>query len=184
MTPYDPLSKDALDQDWKAAEAYTKYSAELLRLALLAIAGLGTLLLKVSDRDVDDMEGLCLEFLPSFVFLLLCAAFALLHRSFANELMAAHSAYLRRTAALPENVDPANEAYRKAETKRVWRNIYLKASTWAINLSALALVLGVLLAGHPAIDALSAQGDTDQGADNTAVQTIRHVAVRHWHTQR
>jgi len=147
-----PLAKDTLDQDWKLADGYIAYSAELLRLSLLAITGIATLCIKLHDAHEKTFAGIVYSFILPLTVLLLSAGCALAHRFVAIDSMAFHLESLRLDArSLLEYPDStcqnlADLTKSKSEAKgRDWRFCLAGRLLW---ISAVTLLLGLVLSAR------------------------------------
>ncbi len=164
------LSKDALDQDLKAADGYVVYSAELLRLALLEMTGIAALLLKMSEKLGAPIHQSACEFGPTCLVLLICAGCCLWHRYVAVDSMALHIEYLRQKAEsltgtdLPTGREPRH--LNRIEEAKQRRDSRFHLAEWLLKISAIALLAGVALAILPVVNALSyiAKAETSKTA--------------------
>jgi hypothetical protein len=143
------LSKDALDPDWKLADGYIAYSGELLRLSLLAIGGIATLCLSLSQKGKSWHTLMWIFSLPLVGFLL-STGFALAHRFTAMDSMAFHIASIRlrkRGAGAYEDSGCQNHADLIESKKQAkGRDLRFTLADWSIRFSAFFLFLGVLCA--------------------------------------
>ncbi len=134
-----PVDAQAYRVDLELQDRYTAYSAEILRLALLGIAGYGFLLKDVilADRAAGSFAQRAHAVGPLLVGGVVClglaAALALQHRLFATGCVACIVAFLRKNAA-------GRGAEADAERDALRRN--LKWAGRLLRLSALALGLG------------------------------------------
>jgi hypothetical protein len=146
-----PLDDSALQSDWKACDGYIAYSAELLRISLLAISGLAALCLKVHEKGTNTETIPVSVFRNSFVALAIAAGLSLVHRYLANDAMAFHIEALRRRKrnrpARTENEKEIKSDAVLAKRQESFRNRLFRASNWALIGAALCLILGVVLAG-------------------------------------
>jgi hypothetical protein len=133
------IDENAYKVDLELQDRYTAYSAEILRLALLGIAGYGFLL-----KDLVFTEHAPLSFIHRAYdgwYLLMggaislgcSAALALQHRLCATDCVACVAAFIRKNAC-----GRADEA----ETERVALRRNLKRAALILRLSALLLALG------------------------------------------
>src|SRR5262249_2779898 len=96
------IDRDAFELDLKINEGYQSYSAELLRLSLLALTGLAFVWLKLYLPDKDaafrDLSsfGVYGSLAVAFLAFVLSSGAALLHRNTASESLAYHLTALRR----------------------------------------------------------------------------------------
>lgn len=145
------LNDNALQSDWKACDGYIAYSAELLRISLLAISGLAVLCLKVHEKGTNNEIIPVSIFRTSFVALAIAAGLSLIHRYLANDAMAFHIEALRRRKrnrpTQMENKKKIESDAVLAKRQEVFRNWLFRASNWALIGAAVCLILGVLLAG-------------------------------------
>lgn len=126
-------------------DGYVNYSAELLRISLLAMTGIATLCVKLHDQLKTSFHDLVWSFSPASCTLLIASACALAHRFVATDSMSFHLASLRLHArASGDAPDPDDtKKAKKQEAGRRWRLIASERLLWS---SAAALILGVLLA--------------------------------------
>jgi hypothetical protein len=97
------INKEAFELDLKINEGYQQYSAELLRLSLLAITGLSAVWLKIQfpDHPIAAIgAGFSKLLFASFALLCVSAAAALTHRYTAADSLAYHLTMLRRLPAI------------------------------------------------------------------------------------
>jgi hypothetical protein len=87
--------KESLDQDWKLADGYIAYSAELLRLSLLALTGIATLCFKLQTKPGCKLAPIIWSFIVPITAFMISAASALVHRFLAIDSMAFHLKSLR-----------------------------------------------------------------------------------------
>jgi len=134
-----PVNEEAYKVDLELQDRYTAYSAEILRLALLGIAGYGFLL-----KDLVFAEHAPTTFAHrahDAWYLLICGALclgfsavlALQHRLCATECVACVASYLRKNAC-----GRAEEA----EADRGALRANLRKAALLLRLSALLLALG------------------------------------------
>jgi hypothetical protein len=84
--------------DFEIADKYINFSSELLRLSLLAITGIGALMMYSFDKESNlhlTMLDKYLFFLTLFFFAL-ASGTALGHRFWASDSLSYHIAYLRK----------------------------------------------------------------------------------------
>ena len=139
--------KEAFEQDMRLLDGYVNYSAELLRMSLLAITGIATLCVTLHAQLKTSFHDLVWSFSPALCALVIASACALAHRFMATDSMAFHLASLRLHArAFGDAPDPgdAKEA-KKQESGRKWRLLASERLLWS---SAAALLIGVLFAAH------------------------------------
>jgi hypothetical protein len=142
------LPAGTIDRDFSIADGYRSFSAELLRLALLGIAGVGFLLVRLqpessdaatASRHVAALTPWVHVALGSFA---VCVAAALAHRYCASDSLTCHVVYLRRLLIGRPATDP------KVEGERTQRNRMYKRSKWLLVAASVTLTLGaVALAG-------------------------------------
>jgi hypothetical protein len=132
------------DDDYKLLEKYQCHSAELVRVALLGVAGIGALFVTKPDaaliRLTNPLTRWC--FVLALIGFGLSAGFGLMHRYFSTDSMAC----LLKRSRLEAEV-PRDDAKIRKETARLFRAFDLSA--WSIGASAISLGLGavVLAAG-------------------------------------
>jgi hypothetical protein len=157
-----PLNDGALQSDWKACDGYIAYSAEVLRISLLAISGLAALCLKVHAKNASVETVPVSVFRDSFVALAIAAGLSLVHRYLANDAMAFHiEALRRRTRNRPEHNDNGKEIKSDivlAKRQEYLRNRLFQAANWALIGAAVCLIVGVVLAGLSMGNVVTASG--------------------------
>src|ERR1019366_2704098 len=97
------IAKEAFELDLKINEGYQAYSQELLRLALLAIAGVSTIWLKLyldPSQKAHPSIHLEITLLCVFTLLIISAGCSLTHRYLAFDSLACHLIALRRKVRL------------------------------------------------------------------------------------
>jgi hypothetical protein len=145
------LPKDALEQDWKVTDGYIAYSAELLRLSLLAITGIATICVKLLDNN-KPLHASVEEFGVPLAFLVISSGCALAHRYIATDSMYWHIEGLRRTLRKrPASSVAANAKKKplsdegKAEMLLSKRNGRYKLASYVLGVAAASLLIGVAL---------------------------------------
>ena len=134
-----PVDEKVYRVDLELQDRYTAYSAEILRLALLGIAGYGFLLkdLVYAEHAPATMVQRAHEVWYLLIGGVLClgisAVFALQHRVYATDCVACVTAFVRKNAC-----GRAEEA--DADRAALRRN--LKRAAVFLRLSALLLALG------------------------------------------
>ncbi|MFW0739245.1 hypothetical protein [Flavobacterium sp. T12S277] len=93
-TPYTVDEAD-YQADFIISENYIKFTAELLRLSLLAIAGFGALFVAKIKNEGLAAELDCSEFIVALVFFVICSGACLCHRYFATDVMSWFISLLR-----------------------------------------------------------------------------------------
>jgi hypothetical protein len=129
------------DDDYKLLEKYQAHSAELVRIALLGIAGVGALYVTKPDtaliRLTDTTTRWC--FVLALIGFGLSAGFGLMHRYFSTDSMA----FLLKRYRLEEEEVPPDDAKIRKEKARLMRAFDLSA--WSIGASAFFLGLGAVV---------------------------------------
>lgn len=127
--------------DLELADRYQQFSAEILRLALLGIAGVGFLISNVvlskensSFRDKLPAIGSLLG--SSVLFLGVSVATALAHRFFATDCISDLVQFLRKVK---------RSGHSAADEQRKWFHFKLKVCAWLLVAAAASLALGVIL---------------------------------------
>lgn len=137
---------DELDRDFRIAELYMGFSAELLRLALVGIGLFGFLLTEHLVRLEQLTEGKGRSaFALGLVCLVICACAALAHRYLAGESMAYQVSVLR-TRAVCQAAPEADRARWRSELEREkarW-HARLRWSGRSIALGSAALACGIV----------------------------------------
>ncbi len=144
------INRDAFELDLKINEGYQQYSAELLRLSLLAITGLSLVWLKIYlpesghatyPQQTRFFMAIC------FGLLAVSAATALIHRYMAADGLTYHLTALRRY----KRGFPASAGHRsdieRADQQSKKRDIRFRLSGKSLSVSAAALFLGVAVFG-------------------------------------
>jgi hypothetical protein len=155
------LPKDVMENDWKVATGYIEYSAELLRLSLLAITGLATLCLKLRGTVDPQLPPLTKTFQWPFYAFTLCAGCALFHRFIAVDSMGYHLESLRRwTRNYPEMLNEDKKATPSdrnlAEDQKNGRNRRFYIARYLLICAVIALIAGVICSAKPIERALLA----------------------------
>jgi len=84
--------------DFEIADKYINFSSELLRLSLLAITGIGALIMYTFDKN-SNLQLTLLDkylFFTTLFFFALASGTALAHRFWASDSLSYHIAYLRK----------------------------------------------------------------------------------------
>lgn len=147
------INRDAFELDLKINEGYQSYSAELLRLSLLALTGLSFVWLKLylPDKDAPSRDlssfGISGSLGIAFLAFVLSSGAALFHRNTASESLAYHLTALRRykRGRPAQGKQPAD--FDVAAEQRKKRDLFFKASSLLLWTSAVFLVIGVLAFG-------------------------------------
>ncbi len=146
-----PVNNEALQHDWKVCDGYIAYSAELLRISLLAITGLAALCLKVHEKNTNPITMPVSVFRNAFIALIIAAGLSLAHRYLANDAMAFHIEGLRRRIrnrpGQTKNGRKIKSDATLAERQELFRNWIFRISNWVLIAAALCLIAGVALAG-------------------------------------
>lgn len=143
------LPDDTIEKDFVVLDKYQAFSAELLRLSLLAIGGIGFLIANVFK--LGDANGAFADFLQkannkislvgSLILFGLTAAFALLHRYYSSDSIACQLHYYRMiTRGLESDfTQDLNTKKSKADIEKDCMRLGLKLSTVFILLATLCL---------------------------------------------
>jgi hypothetical protein len=128
------------DDDYKLLEKYQAHSAELVRVALLGIGGIGAMFVAKPDgapiRLTDPLARWC--FVLALIGFGLSAGFGLMHRYYSTDSMVC---LLKRYRLETEDIsDDAQIRKEKAQIRRAFR-----LSTWSIGASAIGLGLGAMI---------------------------------------
>ena len=163
VSPESPLGlidlpERSFEHDLSISDRYQTFSAELLRLALLAIAGIGFLLANIFIKDTSNPSYQAFihtwEIRTYLRYSLWCLGFssllALLHRYFSTDSMACHLRYVRLKAR------KGCSDRRKAEKERRGRQWRFHVSYWILWFSAILLAAGAFLLAFSLIDWLNA----------------------------
>ncbi len=147
------IDRNAFELDLKINEGYQSYSAELLRLSLLALTGLSFVWLKLylPDKDAPSHDvssfGVYGSLGVAFLSFVLSSGAALLHRNTASESLAYHLTALRRYKRRRPGHGNRPGDLALAAQERVTRDWFFKLSGFLLSASAVLLVMGVLAFG-------------------------------------
>lgn len=145
-----PIDNEAFGLDLKINGGYQQYSAELLRLSLLAISGISFVWLKIiigTDNAVVHPDILAVGLAISFTLLAGAAGCALFHRYTSADGLTCQLMILRLDQRnLPRHGDRRSDRD-KAEEQRVERKRQFKRSDLLLKWSMLLLVTGVFAFG-------------------------------------
>ena len=146
------IPEDALNQDWRLADGYNAYSAELLRLSLLAITGIATLCVKLHDAPGRKFADIIYIFILPISAFLLSAGCALAHRFIAIDSMAFHLAslrlYVRSLLDYPDSVCQNLADLNKGKSEVKERDLRFWLAARLLWVSASALFLGLALSAR------------------------------------
>ena len=150
------IPEEEVAADFRIADLYMGFSAELLRLALIGIGALGFLLSeKVLDRSALLTGHSRGTIIAAVMLLLLSACLSLAHRYLASESMAYQLSVLRtrRVLAGKEEGEERNAkaGELKAEIDRwharlKWSGHFLAGASIALGLGIASLSIGLVLA--------------------------------------
>lgn len=117
--------------DFELADKYISFSAELLRLSLLAITGISTLILYSIKKTPDVLLTSCDKYwlFITLLFFALAAGGALAHRFWASDSLAYHIAYLRT----------------KTQKEKIGRRFCLKLSGYLLIITELLFGLAIIV---------------------------------------
>jgi hypothetical protein len=138
MNPESPIlpadiPSEGLKPDWDLLDRYQTFSAELLRMSLAGIAGIGFLV--IGKAGLIRISGLPrLSMIVALVTLGLSAGAALTHRYVSSDSMACHVRLLRMELRGTQGAGVASE--------KAARNFRLKLSSVTLFVSALFLGIG------------------------------------------
>jgi hypothetical protein len=133
------VSEDRYKADLALMDRCQGYSGELIRLALLGVAGLGFMFVQLatSQRDIgpfkDPVAGYV--FCLATIFFLLSTGFGLLHRYYCWDAFWSHVRSIRCSEAGPSRREDGLKSDR-------WRNTTLKRSSKCLRVAAICLWLG------------------------------------------
>jgi hypothetical protein len=143
------INNDAFELDLKINDGYQNYSAELLRLSLLALSGLGAVWLKLylTPGELRPSASKGIFLLLAFLSISLAAGTALIHRYTAADSLAYHLTALRRRARNRPAVgtQPSDETLAAIQDEK--RNIRFLWSGRLLRFSAGCLFAGLVLFG-------------------------------------
>jgi hypothetical protein len=153
------LPENSIQHDFGLADRYQAFSAELLRLSLLAIAGIGFLLANVFIKDKESPSyqaflsdpNIRLYLSRSLWCLGISSGAALLHRYVSTDSLASQLRYARIHAR--KKSSDFNRKRRRllvirvsnADFERVKRQVAFSISYWSLWLSAILLGVGAIL---------------------------------------
>jgi len=152
-----PLDEREYKADLEVASDYQKFSAELLRISLLAIGVFGFLLKegvlneKVSPQYRDAFISAKYWFISGLVVLVFAAAFALAHRFVSSDCIATQIRYLRlkhaRDEALKDQGERDTGINRNSEMQSEKKDleIRLKAGGYTLGAATVTLAIGIAL---------------------------------------
>jgi hypothetical protein len=144
------INSDAFELDLKINAGYQAYSAELLRLSLLAISGLAIVWLRIylpERPHAAPSRSFGVLMALSFALLTISAAAALIHRYTAADSLAFHLTMLRRyKRRRPGSTDHPSDL-ELAHRQQKERNRLFWLSGRLLRCSAGALMLGVAIFG-------------------------------------
>src|SRR6267143_5936820 len=143
------LPDNTFDHDLLVLDRYQSFSAELLRLSLAGIAGVGFLIVDTSLKIPSNKPAFQYSLYGSLICLGLSAAFALLHRYFSTDSISYHLNLLRRdirqaSATKSESGKDIKGDAERAEEEKHGRRKRLKWSELVIYLSGAFLWLGAI----------------------------------------
>jgi len=141
------VNNDAFELDLKINEGYQSYSAELLRLALLVLSGLGVVWIKLyvvhDARGARTSTGLIL--VMAFVCAAVAAGAALVHRYFAADSLGYHLTAMRRRARNRPAGRVSRPDYELAARQDKVRDKLFRRSAFALRCSIGCLLAGLVL---------------------------------------
>lgn len=161
------LPKQAWEADVELLDRYTGFSSEIVRVGLLAMAGLGYAFSSLS-AEVGSGDWLVRLLGASGLSLGLGVASALGHRYLATDGVAYHVAERRAEAAA--------QLQKQAEQRRGRRLAY-RAATWALGAAVVFVAVGVLLVGAAFAVGGLVDGPSRDRAGATAVLGIAAVLL-------
>lgn len=125
------LAENDYKPDFEIAEKYISFSSELLRLSLLAITGIGVLMMYTFDTNSKLDLTICDKylFLAALLVFALAAGASLAHRFWASDSLSYHIAYLRK----------------KTEKERNGRTRCLKRAAWFLLFSEYFFAVAILI---------------------------------------
>lgn len=148
------LPNDALEQDWRVTDGYIAFSAELLRLSLLAITGIAAMCLKLFDKYITLQTSVG-GFAVPLAFLVISSGCAMAHRYVATDSMYWHIEGLRRTlrkrpasSAATDQKKPNLSDEERAGVLLRKRNGRYKLASYFLVASAFSLLIGVALSAR------------------------------------
>ena len=117
--------------DFELADRYINFSSEILRLSLLAMTGVGALIIFSLEKGATSKLSLSNMnlFFFSLLFFALAAGASLSHRFFATDSLSYHIAYLRTNSGNEKN----------------GRNLRLKLSAIFLIISEFLFAIAVIL---------------------------------------
>jgi len=109
------ITENNYKPDFEIADKYINFSSELLRLSLLAITGIGALIMYTFKGDSNLHLTLFdkYRFFTALIFFSLAAGTSMFHRFYASDSLSYHIAYLRKKTK--DEKDGRTKALKKAE---------------------------------------------------------------------
>jgi hypothetical protein len=182
-----PIPERTLQHDLDVSNQYQAFSGELLRLALLGLAGIGFLLVSLDPGGENGRSTVLAKVnsFDQFLYVALfcfgfCAALALAHRYWSSDSLAYHLEYLRLSTrgTLGDQTE--------AKDRRLRRNRRFRVCGWLILAAAALLGIGAIslsLGFSSAIQVISKdsqeQSKTEDAPHNTgAPPDVNRTIVR------
>lgn len=127
------MTKEDYEPDMQLSDRYINFSAELLKISLTAISGIGALVIfEAKDgHNSYDLEPIKSLLFASICFFGLTIGACLFHRFYSSDFMSYHIAYLRT----------------KKDKEKIGRRNCLKYSRYALILSEYLFGIAIFLFG-------------------------------------
>ena len=142
------LPEGTFDRDLNLSDKYRDFSAELLRLSLFGIGGIGFLIKDLSNAQVilsEPVPRICL--VVSLGCLGISAAGALMNRRFSTSSLAMHLVYLRlRKRSAERDNEMAESSLKIISRSARFASMSLKISVIGLGLGALFLAVSFMWA--------------------------------------
>jgi hypothetical protein len=135
--------------DLAVLDRYQAFSAEVLRIALLGLSGLGAVIFKLFfDEKVQTSQfqspWVRLGIMFSAIAFGVAATAALLHRYCSSDSMTCHLEMLRLERVKADQAAPDEGLFHKITRERESRNRMLKISAWSTLIGSFSVAIGGL----------------------------------------
>jgi hypothetical protein len=143
------VNREVFDLDLKINSGYQSYSKELLRLSLLAIAGISTVWLKLylegpgQNHILANHNCIGIGLLVALLFLAVSAASSVYYRYSAADSLAYHLTAMRRLARNRPSSNKSPSDVELAERNRKHRDILFLRCDRLLKVAMVTLLLGV-----------------------------------------
>lgn len=147
-----PVPERTIEHDFTLLERFQEFSAELLRVALIAISAIGFVISRIvfPDKDaqpIDISPAIKSLIVASLVSLAVSAAAALIHRYYAADSMSWHLQAIRRYERNAETeVEKADAEFHRRYKEFKVSNRAIACSAFALGAGAVLLVVATIIA--------------------------------------